>query len=128
MMHLELPLTLSPFGWASLEARAGADGFDLDQVIEQACAHYASELGTGRLATQVPMFGPAQPKGRVRIVSLELDQACAELLGDEARRRGVSPERVVRHATLLYLADLDAGRIADRVAERVQGSENGPVG
>jgi hypothetical protein len=119
-MHLELPLTLSPFGWATLEARAGADGFDLDQFIEQACAHYALEVGTERPAANLPRFDPDESKGSVRTVSLELDQSFVDVLDQEAQRRGTSPERLVRHATLLYLADLDAGRVADRVAERVQ--------
>jgi predicted DNA-binding protein len=120
-MHLELPLSLSPFGWASLEARAGADGFELDQLVEQACAHYASELGAGRPATDLPRFDPEEPDGRVRTVSLELDQSCVERLDEEAQRQGgVSRARHVRHATLMYLADLEAGRVADRLAERVQ--------
>ena len=41
--------------------------------------------------------------------------------------KGASLESLVRHATLLYLADLDAGRVADRVAERVAGLESNPV-
>jgi hypothetical protein len=127
-MVLELPLTLSPFGWATLQARADTDGFGPDQVIEQACAHYASELDGGRLATDVPRFDPDEPSGMVRTVSLDLDRPCVELLDQEARRRGISTARLIRHATLVYLADLDAGRIADRLVERVHGFETDAIG
>jgi hypothetical protein len=119
-MHLQLPLTLSPFGWASLETRAGSDGFDVDQMIEQACAHYVSELDTGRLATDLPRFDPDEPTGSPRTVSLDLDRSSVEALDREAQRRGISTARLIRHATLVYLADLDAGRVADRLAERVR--------
>jgi hypothetical protein len=122
-MQLELSLSFSRFGWSGLEERAGGDGFDLAQVTEQACTYYASELDSGRLATKVPRSDVDASTGTARLLSLELDDECAERLNREAQRQGVSLERLVRHATLMYLADLDAGRVAARVAQGAGQSE-----
>src|SRR5262245_11214094 len=105
-MHLEIPLTLSPFGWAALQRRADSDGFELAEVAEQACAYYAAELGGDRTATKLPRSEASGPRDTMRSISLELEDGCAELLDREAERQGVPLERLVRHATLLYLADL----------------------
>jgi hypothetical protein len=116
-MRLEISISLSRFGWASLEERAGADGFELAEVTEQACAYYASELDSGRPATKLPRFDHDDPTQTARRLSLELDDDCAERLNREAERQGVSLQSLLRHATLMYLADLDAGRVAGRVAQ-----------
>jgi hypothetical protein len=116
-MQLELSISFSPFGWAGLQERADADGFDPAQVVEQACAYYVSELASGRPAIQVPRSDPDDATRTARRLQLELEDGCAERLALEARRQGVSQERLVRHATLVYLADLDAGRVAARVAQ-----------
>jgi hypothetical protein len=126
-MHLDVPISLTRFGWTSLQERARADGFDLAELTEQACVHYASELDRGRLALELPRAGAEQPIETQRLLSLELDDRCAERLESEAERQGVSMERLVKHATLLYLADNDAGRVAGRVAEGVQEPESDPV-
>jgi hypothetical protein len=126
-MHLDVPISLTRFGWTSLEKRASADGFDLAEVTEQACANYASELDRGRLAAQLPRAGADQPKETERHLSHEHDDRCAEVLESEARRQGVPLERLVRHATLLYLADFDAGRVAGKIAEGVEERESDPV-
>jgi hypothetical protein len=126
-MHLDVPISLTRFGWTSLQERASADGFDLAELTEYACAHYVSELDRGRLALELPRAGAEHPIETQRVLRLELDDRCAERLESEAERQGVSIERLVRHATLLYLADHDAGRVADRVAEGVQEPESDPV-
>jgi hypothetical protein len=116
-MQLELSISFSPFGWAGLQERAGADAFDPAQIVEQACAYYVSELDSGRTATRVPRSEPDDSGRTPRRFQLELEHECAERLNREAQRQAVSLERLVRHATLMYLADLDAGRVAARVAQ-----------
>jgi hypothetical protein len=126
-MHLEIPITLTRFGWGALEQRARADGFDLAEVTEQACAYYASELDGGRMAAELPRSDPDDRGGTVRRLSLELDDRCAEALDSEAQRQGVSLDRLVTHATLLYLSDFDRGRVADRVTQRARKRGSDPV-
>jgi hypothetical protein len=126
-MHLEIALPLSRFGWNTLEKRATADGFEVTELIEQACGYYASELDSRRPALELPKSDGDEEGGAVRLLALELDGQCVEVLEGEARRQEVSLERLVRHATLVYLSDLDAGRVADRVARRVAERESNPV-
>jgi hypothetical protein len=116
-MQLELSISFSRFGWTGLQERATADGFDPAQVVEQTCAYYVSELDSGRPATKVPRSDLANPARKARRLHIELEDGCAERLTREAQRQEVSLEQLVRHATLMYLADLDAGRVAARVAQ-----------
>jgi hypothetical protein len=43
----------------------------------------------------------------------------------EAKRQGVSPEALARTALVYYLADLDAGRIATRSIDSIEGLSDG---
>jgi hypothetical protein len=46
-------------------------------------------------------------------------------IAEEGERRGVALERVCEHAALLFLADLDAGKVAQQVIRRAR-SRAGP--
>jgi hypothetical protein len=120
-MRYDIPLRLSRFGWTILDERASAEGFEVAAITEQACGYYASEVDSGRMAVELPTSGRQYEGDAVRLLTLELGHHTVEVLEREVRRQGVSLESLVRHATLLYLADLDAGRVADRVAQRVAG-------
>lgn len=119
-MPLEIPLTFTPFGWNALEERAGSIGFTVDQLVEQACSYYLSELDSGRAGARLPRFGTAPPDGMARVLTLELDDRCSARLDREANDQRSSLALLLRHAALLYLADLDDGRVAERVTGRAQ--------
>ncbi len=119
-MPLQIPLTFTRFGWNSLEERAGSMGFSVDQFMEQAVAYYLSELDSGRAAARLPRFGTEPPDGRARVLTLELDDSCTTRLDREANHQRSSLPLLLRHAALLYLADLDDGRVAERVTGRAQ--------
>jgi hypothetical protein len=54
----------------------------------------------------------------MRVLSLELENGILQRLQQEAERQGISLESLCEHAALLYLADLDAGKVAERIARR----------
>jgi hypothetical protein len=54
--------------------------------------------------------------GDRRRVTLELEGFAWEKIDEEAAREGLDVERLVEFALLYYLADVDSGRIARRVA------------
>lgn len=118
---VEITTTFDEFGWSGLEDEARAERLALDQLVALACTYYASELAADRTATVVPRLGqpPAERVEReARTLVLELDEECLRRLEEEAERQGLPLERLCEHAALLYLADLDAGRVAERINRR----------
>jgi hypothetical protein len=115
----ELTLSFDEFGWESLESQARRDGKTLDELLSRAAAYLDAELPTRRAAILVPPFKP-RGRGTPREVRPELGRECWERLEGEAERQGVALERLLEHAALLYLADIDSGRVADRVLDRAE--------
>ena len=117
-VELEIAITFDEFGWTGLEGQARAERVELDRLVALACTYYESELAAGRAATVVPRFGQPVAGRETRTLVLELDAECLRRLRQEAVRKGLALERLFEHAALLYLADLDAGRVAERVVRR----------
>ena len=112
---LEISITFDEFGWSVLEGEARAEGLELDQLVSLACAYYKSELATKRTATLVPRFDQSAADRETRLLELELDAQSLRVLEQEAERQELELERLIEHAAIFYLADLDAGRVAERV-------------
>ena len=112
---LEISITFDEFGWSVLEGEARAEGLELDRLVSLACAYYKSELATERTATLVPRFDQSAAERETRLLELELDAQSLRLLEQEAEDQELELERLIEHAAIFYLADLDAGRVAERV-------------
>lgn len=56
---------------------------------------------------------------RSRELTLTLDDFTLETIAEEAGRLGISTEDLARFSLLYYLADLDSGRIARRLPDRL---------
>jgi hypothetical protein len=125
-VKLEIPITFDEFGWRALEERASADRLELEQFVALACSYYESELAAERAATVVPRFRRPPADGETRTLELELDDPCLPRLEREAERLGIALERVCEHAVLLFLADLDAGRVAERIVRRARPAGTSP--
>lgn len=120
----EIKISFDEFGWQSLEERAAAERMSLEALLALALHHYDSQLESGRAATEVPRFRRTAT-GEPRSLRLEVDDETRRRLEEVAERRGVTLENVCEHAALLFLADLDAGRVAERII-REAGSEVDP--
>jgi len=114
-----LTLRFDEFGWQRLESEARRDGTGLDDLLSRAAAYFVAERPTGRPATFPPPFKP-DARGEPREVRVEGDAECWEGLETEAERQGIPVERLLEHAALLYLADSDSGRLAERVLDRAE--------
>lgn len=118
IVQLEIPITFDEFGWSELEDHARAERLELDRLVALACSYYDSELTAERAATVVPRFGQGAAERATRTnrtLVLELGAECLQRLKQEAERQGLALERLCEHAALLYLADLDAGRLSERI-------------
>jgi hypothetical protein len=123
-MQIEIPISFNRFGWAGIEERAKAEGVELAQLMQDACAYYLAELDGGRMATKLPRFRSEEHGGQVRMLTIELDERLLRRLEAEADREGVALELILVHAAIVYLADSDAGKVAERVARRSQATED----
>jgi len=123
-VKLEISLTFDEFGWRALEEQATLEGIELEQFVALACSYYESELAAERAAAAVPRFRRRSVDGETRALELELGDGCLRGLEQEAERQGVALQRLYEHAALLYLADIDAGRVAERIVRRARSEPN----
>ena len=114
-----LTLKFDEFGWESLESEARRNGETLEELLSRAAVYFDAERPTKRAATLVPGFSPDE-RGMPREVRLQLTPVRWEALESEAGRQGVPLERLLEHAALLYLADLESGRFAARIVDRAR--------
>ena len=115
----EVTLTLERFGRTSLETRALALDVPVSALVRQAALYYLAVRGGSRSALSIPRFArerPEVPDHRLD-VTLELDEADWSALEVEAVHQRVPLERLIEHAALLFLADVDSGRVAVRIVE-----------
>lgn len=112
-----LTLRFDEFGWQSLESVARRDRETLDDLLSHAAAYFDAERRTSRAAMLAPGFKPGG-RGMEREIRLEVNRDCWKGLEDEAGRQGVPLERLLEHAALFYLADIDSGRVAERILGR----------
>lgn len=113
-----ITLALDDFGRSSLEAQARALGVPPGGILRQAALYYLAERASDRMSRRVPRFAREQPPEAARLeLKVTLDEPDWLALEDEAREQHVSLERLLVHALLLLLADLDSGRVAVRILE-----------
>ena len=70
---------------------------------------------------RVPRF--ARTSSDLDGLEVDLDDDTFAALRQEASGQGVEPSRLAEHALLYYLADLDGGRLAERVRGAVEGGK-----
>lgn len=90
-----------------------------------ASLYYLADRKAERSTWPVPRFAsaPIAPDARSVTVPIELDEETWKVVAEEAERQRVSAERLIEHAVLYFLADLDSGRIAGRLDEVLEDGE-----
>lgn len=115
-------VALDDFGHAALEAECTRLGITPARFVSRAADYYLSLRDSDRPAYRVPRFSRAARDTSVT-TEVELDGSVADQLDAEATAQGVTPERLLAHATLFLIADLDSGLIADRIAVEASGAD-----
>lgn len=105
------------YGWRALEAAAQREGTSLETLIADACGHFVVELRSDRIATRLPRFRDPSGHGDARELELAIPERIWDSLEAEAANQNAELPRLVEHATLLYIADLDSGRAASRIVD-----------
>jgi hypothetical protein len=112
-----MTLTLGDFAAEALQEQATANALAPEEFVALAARYYLSELSKQRAATKLPtLLGPASDGGATRL-AVDLPSASCDELEAVAEREGTSMERLLQHAVLLLIADLDSGQVATRFVQ-----------
>lgn len=125
LMRRMFKLALDDFGQAALAAQCNRLGVPPARFVSRAAEYYLSLRGSDRAAYRVPRFSRSARRGRrgSGATEVELEGSVADQLDAEAAEQGVSSDRLLAHATMFLIADLDSGLVADRIAVEASGGE-----
>ena len=110
-----LTLSLEEFGASTLVGEAARYSVSTTRLAQQAVRYYLSDRDSGRMALRVPRLSQERAGQPALELTLDLDSDSWNALRQEAERQEVSVERLLEHAIIYFLADLDAGRVERRV-------------
>jgi hypothetical protein len=114
VMTRSITLHTGAFGQDALKARL--NGGTRSAVVRTAVLYYLSDRALERPGWRVPEFIVAAARSEQQI-NVELDDATYLDLEEEAARQGVALELLAEHALVYFLADLDSGRVSDRIGD-----------
>jgi hypothetical protein len=110
-------LSLEEFGASTLEAEAERYSVSPAALGRHAVRYYLSDRDAGRMAWKVPRLSRETGRQPALELKLDLDPDTWRDLDEEAARQEISVERLLTHAIIYFLADLDAGRVERRMLE-----------
>jgi hypothetical protein len=118
-MGRRLTLRLGPFEREALDRYGDSQRVTAVQVIRTAVLYYLRERDSDRLEWRMPELARAEPGGATA-VEVEVDEETWRSLLEEAAAQSTDSETLARHALLFFLADVDSGRIAGKLARVVR--------
>jgi hypothetical protein len=122
-MRRSTELELTDFSRRSLEHESRRYGLSISTLLARAALYYLAERHSDRLAARVPRLSREPPAGRrdsVLTATIELRAPDWRDLDRAAASEGLSVGRLLEHAALLFLADLESGRVAARLLESAE--------
>jgi hypothetical protein len=115
-MKRSMTLELDEFGRTTLETEARRHALSPEQLVGHAARYYLADRDSGRPAYRVPRFPRQRPADEGLLpVEINLESGTWRELDAESQRQGVSVERLLEHAALYLIADLDSGRVAGKL-------------
>jgi hypothetical protein len=117
-MRRRTELEVTDFLRRALEQEARRHGLSISKLLARAALYYLLERKSDRLAVRVPPTYrdvPSGTKDSVLLVTIELRASEWNEFERAAASDGISVERLLQHAALLFLADLESGHVAARL-------------
>ncbi len=92
--------------------------------MEAAIRCYLSDKGSGRLAWPYPGFLRESETQEDVELELRLDPGLWDSFESEATSQGVSVQQLAEHAAFYLAAEIDAGRITQRILDDLESGED----
>lgn len=121
-MNRYVTVHIGEFSVVALGGEAGDGSDGVEARLVQALALYLHDKDAAKLGWEYPRRLPAGEGDEVEL-ELSLDQGLWREFEREARRQGVTVSKLASHAALYYAAEVDAGRITERILEQLQQEE-----
>ena len=112
-MMKALTFQLDAFGRDALDQFVGQARNSRSAAVRAASLYYLADREDGRSAWLAPHSATASSDAVD--VTVRLDRETWEALHGEAERQSVSAADLTRHAVLYFLADVDSGRVGQRL-------------
>lgn len=123
-MTKSMMLRLDSFGRQALAEFTEERDDSAGAVLRTASLYYLADRDSGRPAWRAPEFVRSSAEGTE--LKIDVDDETWAALDGEARAQGIDPELLAQHALLYYLADLDGGKLAERIGGAVEKRPNAP--
>ena len=114
---------MSELSLKALEAEADGVRGDLSAGLERAVGAYLGDSGSDKPGWPYPDALREASPGEVEL-ELSLDQGLWRALEAEAGEQGVSVSQLAGHAALYYAAELDAGRVTQRILDAIEAEDD----
>jgi hypothetical protein len=109
----------------AFEGLTGGTDLPAPVALEGALRCYLGDRGSERPAWAYPAFLRGSETKKDAPVELELDRELWSEFEEEADRQGVSVEQLAEHAAFYFAAELDAGRLTQRILDELESGEGG---
>jgi hypothetical protein len=113
-----MAFAIEDFGRTALDDHARTLGVPVGALVSQAVLYYLALRDSERTAARIPRFTRSEaPSGVTMTIELELEESEWSALEVASVDERLPIERLVEHIALLFLADIDAGRVEVRIGE-----------
>jgi hypothetical protein len=120
--QLSVSVSLSEFSIDALATAGGKDSESVGAQLVRAVRFYLSDRGSKQPGWPYPDALRERPPVAVGL-DVVVDEDAWTRLEEEAKTQDVSVSQLAGHAALYYAAELDAGRITQRILEGAGESE-----
>lgn len=94
-------------------------------AMESALRCYLGDRETGRPAWPYPGFLRGTETEKDAPIELDLEAILWREFAEEAERQGVSVEQLAEHAAIYFAAEVDAGRVTQRIIDQLDSGLGG---
>jgi hypothetical protein len=112
----------------AFEGLRSGPGVPASVAMEGAFRCYLGDRGSDRPAWPFPDFLRGSETEKDVSLELELDAELWREFEAEAERQGVAVEQLAEHAVFYFAAELDAGRVTQRILDDLESGEGGARG
>ncbi len=121
IMTRSVTVRLSEYVCSVVLDEENASRGQLAEKVVEAIRCYLGDRGTYGPGWAYPRFLRNEEHPEEVAVQLEIDSELWDLLEEEAERQGVSPQKMVSHASLYVAGEVDAGRATRRILDGLEG-------